>query len=96
MCGINNILAFKGGKNHKKKDMLPSFGITVVISCKGCIQDRTLYCCTSVCSHMIRTCQGFIFKMCEVHSQIRVKVHIMRPIGSKGDKKSNWPDNSEC
>ena len=45
MCGINNILAFKGGKNHKRNGYASSFGITivVVVSCKGSIQDRLFY-----------------------------------------------------
>ena len=35
MCGICNVLAFKGGTNHKKKeDILLSFNIIVVVSCK--------------------------------------------------------------
>ena len=30
MCGIDNVLAFKGGKNHKRKDIL--FFILLVLS----------------------------------------------------------------
>ena len=35
MCGINNVLAFKGGTNHKRKvGGCTIFDITVVVSCK--------------------------------------------------------------
>ena len=55
MCGIDNILTLKGGKNHKRqKERHNSF---YVIVAKDIIVSKFFFCGTSICLHLTRTCQ---------------------------------------
>ena len=77
--------SFQRRYTSQKEGGHSSFDIIVVVSCKckGYDLEQPLLCSASMCYHLTRICQVLIIKICEVHSQIRVCIQFMSPIGVK-------------
>ena len=88
MACIENILAFKGGTNHKQKEGHASFDITVVVSCKckAIIENRPFFFKT-VCVVIWPELVKFQLSKCVKYTHKQGYMYkIMRSMGSKGDK----------
>ena len=95
MCGINNVLAFKGGTHHKRKeDILLLISLLLpVVSVKNIIENSPFFAAPICVFIWKKICQVSIIKMYEFHSQISVYLQFMNPFENKGGKldQYSWP-----